>query len=89
MDTHIFKVYKEIAYVSYQFILHYINICKFADMYSVRFKIKTFTAGHYDRIELQIPLKGEFEDNVHQTFFAFFDKYYELTQKHKLFIPPH
>ena len=89
MDMTVFNKYKIIAYVSYNLILHYVHICKYFDMYMVRFKIKTFHGGHYDHIELQISLEHNFEDNAHQTFFTFFDEYYKRSSKNKLFIPPY
>lgn len=86
MDLYIFQKFKVIAYVSYNFILHYVNICKFFDIYSIRFKIKTFNSTHYDYIEFEIAYKENFEESVHKTFFAFFETYYKKTRESKIFL---
>ena len=70
-----FLTYKKIAYLSYNLIMHYVNIRKFCDVYLVQFKVKTLHGVAYDYIEFQIPVDEWVQDNAHAIFFAFFEEY--------------
>ena len=73
------KVYKKVAFLSFQLIIHYIHVIQYCNVYSIQFKVKTFKSMHYHYIELEIPLSGDVKDNAHKVFFDFFEKYTQTT----------